>query len=172
MRLTRKHWLIILITPSVFLLDQITKLIIHSTLKPYGQIVLIPRVIEFIFVKNYGLVFGMFSDRLGSSSAWIFLGISLIALGIIIHLFFRTDNQAVLLPTALSLVLAGAFGNLIDRFRWGYVVDFIQILFNYKGWTWPTFNVADIAITIGIILLIIDSFRPQPKDQVRGLEKK
>ena len=161
LNLTRKHWVIILVTPLALLLDQLSKLIIHASLKPLNEIVLIPRYLELILVKNRGLVFGMLSGRLGGFSTWIFLGITIIALAIIIHLFFRTESKAVLLPLALSLVLSGALGNLIDRFHWGYVVDFINM--HYRGHYWPTFNVADIAITFGIIFLIIDSFRPPPK---------
>jgi len=163
LKLTRKHWVIFSVTPLGLILDQVSKLIIHANLRPFSEIVLIPGYLDLIFVTNHGLAFGMFSGKLGSAATWIFLGITIVALGIIIHLFFRTENKAVLLPTALSLVLAGALGNLIDRFRWGYVVDFINM--HYQSHYWPTYNVADILITFGIILLILDSFRPQPETQ-------
>ncbi len=159
MKLTRKHWLILIVTPLALLADQLTKLSIHAALRPFQEIVIVPGYLELIFVTNRGLAFGMFSGQLGGAATWIFLGITLVALAIILHLFFQTDNQAVVLPLALSLVLAGALGNLIDRFRWGYVVDFMNM--HWKHHYWPTYNVADIAITAGIILLIFDSFLPR-----------
>ncbi len=168
MKLVRKHWIILLLTPSVLLLDQISKLVVHRTFYPYQARQIIPGFLEFRLVFNRGLVFGLFSDRLGPYSTWIFLGITLVAFGIIVHLFLRTDHRALLLPSALSLVLAGALGNLIDRFRWGYVVDFINLY--YGRFSWPTFNVADMAITIGIILLLIDSFRPEKSPQAPAVE--
>ena len=159
MKLTSKHWVVVLITPLMVALDQATKIFIHSTFQLYQAIEIVPDYFNIIYVRNTGLAFSLFTDRLGHYSTWIFLGITLVALGIIIHLFFQTRENAMLLPTALSFVLAGAFGNLIDRLHWGYVVDFIQ--WHYGEHYWPTFNVADISIAIGIVFLVIDSFRPQ-----------
>ncbi len=167
MKLTRKHWVIMLITPLGLILDQVSKLIIHASLRPFSEIEIVPGYFNLVFVTNRGLSFGMFSNGLGGAATWIFLGITIVALGIIIHLFLRTDHNAILLPAALSLVLAGALGNLIDRFRWGYVVDFLQAHHEILGRDryWPTFNVADMLITAGIILLVMDSFRPQPNNE-------
>ena len=170
MKLYRKHWVIILAAPLLVAVDQFTKLLVHSRMKPYDSVAIIHGHLNLYYAQNYGLAFGMFTDKLGSYSTWIFLGITIVALAIIIHLFFRTEDKAVLLPLALSLVLAGALGNLIDRFHWGYVVDFIQMYFvsksaPYRAHFWPTYNVADASITAGIFLLIIDSFRPQREPQ-------
>ena len=170
MKLYRKHWVIILVAPLMVVADQFTKLVIHSYMKPYEVITIMQGYLNIYYAQNYGLAFGLFSDKLGASSTWIFLAITIVALAIIIHLFFRTEDKAVLLPMALSLVLAGALGNLIDRFHWGYVVDFIQMYFvskspPYNAHYWPTYNVADISISAGIVLLIIDSFRPQREAQ-------
>lgn len=171
MKLLRKHWIIILTAPLAVLLDQASKLAIHSYFRLYDSAAIIPGYLNIYYARNTGLVFGMFSDRLGAYSTWIFLGITIVALSIIVNLFFRAENKAVLLPLALSLVLSGALGNLIDRLHWGYVVDFIQAFYisqhpPYRAHYWPTFNVADMAITAGIILLLIDSFRPQPQTKV------
>lgn len=176
MKLSRKHWIIILTTPLAVFLDQASKLVIHSYCRLYESIALIPGYLNIYYARNTGLVFGMFSDRLGAYSTWIFLGITIVALAIIVNLFFRAGVKAVLLPLALSLVLSGALGNLIDRLHWGYVVDFIQLFYisqspPYRAHYWPTFNVADIAITAGIVLLLIDSFRPQPQPQVAQAAK-
>ncbi len=150
MKLYRKHWVIILITPVMVIIDQLSKFYIQSHIMRYEKIV-INQYLNITNVPNNGLAFGMFADRLGPWSTWIFLGITIIALVIIVNLFFRTEDKAALLPAALSFVLAGALGNLIDRFHWGYVVDFIQA--HYDRYYWPTFNVADSAITVGVIVL-------------------
>jgi len=163
LKLTRKYWLIILITPVMVALDQVTKAFIHSALTPYvTTVTLIPDYLNIIHVQNTGMAFSLFTGRFGGYGIWVFPLITLFALGIIVYLFSRAQDDAIILPAALSFVLAGALGNnLIDRLHWGYVVDFIQM--GYGGHYWPIYNVADISITIGIVLLILDSFRPQPK---------
>jgi len=170
LKLYRKHWLIILVAPLMVAADQFTKLVVHSSMRPYDSINLIPGYLNLYYVRNTGLVFGMFQGRMGAFSAWVFLGITVVAAAIIIRLFFSTEDKAVLLPLALSLVLAGALGNLIDRFHWGYVVDFFQMYFiskspPYREYSWGIFNVADIAISAGIAFLLIDSFRPRRQAQ-------
>jgi len=160
LKLYRKHWVIILTTPIAVIVDQLSKIFIRRFFLANNEPMVINRYLNIAYAENKGLAFGMFADRLGPWSTWIFLGITVIALAIIVNLFFRTEQKAALLPAALSLVLAGALGNLIDRFHWGYVVDFIQA--HYERHYWPTFNVADIAISAGIVLLIADSLRPQP----------
>lgn len=161
MNFSRKHWVIFLVTPISLLADQLTKTYVHGHLHLFDEHKIIPDFFNIVYVQNRGLAFGLFQNKIGPYSTLIFLIITLVALGIIIHLFFKTDRKAVLLPMALSLVLAGALGNLIDRLHWGFVVDFLQLY--YRSNYWPTFNVADMSITAGIILLVIDSFRPQPE---------
>jgi signal peptidase II len=174
LKLDRKHWVILLVTPLAILIDQLSKFYVHAHLRLFDEHALIPDYFNIVYVQNRGLAFGLFQQRIGSFSTWIFLGITVVAMGIIVHLFFSTDKKAVVLPLALSLVMSGALGNLIDRMHWGFVVDFMQMYF--KGHYWPTFNVADIAITAGIILLILDSFRAQPETKMdtaaAGPEKK
>ena len=161
MKLERKHWMILLVTPLCLLIDQLSKTYIHGHLRLFDEHSIIPDYFNIVYAQNRGLVFGMFQNQIGSFSTWIFLAITLVALGIIVHLFSSTGKKAVLLPLALCLVLSGALGNLIDRLHWGFVVDFLQLY--YKSNYWPTFNAADIWITLGIGLLIldtiIDSFR-------------
>lgn len=167
MKLYRKHWVIILVAPLMVAADQITKYLVHSHMRPHESITVIQGYLNIYYVRNSGLVFGLFADRLAGASTWIYLGINIMALAIIGRLFFQSEGRAVLLPLALSQVMAGALGNLIDRLRWGYVVDFIQVYYVSKSpphlvHSWGIFNVADIAITLGIAFLLIDSFRPKP----------
>jgi signal peptidase II len=84
--------------------------------------------------------------------------------GIILFLFHKLEDSEIMMPLALSLVLAGAVGNLLDRVRLGEVIDFILV--NYKGFHWPAFNVADIAITVGVSLLVLRIFLLDSKTKV------
>ena len=105
-------------------------------------------------MHNRGASFGIFSDAPGWAS------IALIVFAIIISIvlaIWMWQAQETLLSVALGLVIGGAIGNVIDRIRFGAVVDFLD--FHAGGWHWPAFNVADSAITLGVILLILDSLK-------------
>jgi signal peptidase II len=157
---------IILVAPLMLLLDQLSKLLIHTYMRPHDSISVIPDWLNLYYVQNSGLVFGLFADQLGTASTWVYLAINLFALGIIFRIFRGTGEKAILLPLALSMVLAGALGNLIDRLRWRYVVDFVQFYYVNRNpphltHSWGIFNIADVAITMGIVFLVLDSLRPQ-----------
>ncbi len=159
--LHRKHWILILLTPGVIIADQVTKTLAQLALDGGNIVTVVPRYLDMVLVQNRGIAFGLLNNLESSWRTPIFIGISAIAIFIIFHLFRQTRAKALFLPVALSLILAGAAGNLIDRFRWGYVVDFINM--HYHQYYWPTFNLADTAITIGIIILILDTiFAPGP----------
>jgi signal peptidase II len=174
LKLERKHWVIILVAPLMVFADQFSKQVIHSYMHVFDSVTVLPGHLNIYYVQNTGLVFGLFADRLAGASTWIYLGINICALFIINHLFSRTEGKAVIMPFALGMVLAGALGNLIDRLRWGYVVDFVQVYYLSKApphlaHSWGIFNVADVAISCGIVFLVIDSildsFRPHHEVQ-------
>jgi signal peptidase II len=174
LKLEPKHWTVLLITPLSLALDQASKFYVHGRLSLYDEHEIVPGFFNIVYAQNRGLVFGMFQNKIGSFSTLVFGIITVVAFAIIIHLFRQTRKDSLVLPAALGFVLSGALGNLIDRLHWGFVVDFLQLY--YRGKYWPTFNVADIAIVIGIVLLVIDSFRAQPapeaKEASAGQEKK
>jgi signal peptidase II len=126
--------------------DQISKWIILETIGPNGSrelVEIIPGVLEFDFVRNTGSAFGMFQ---GNSDI-----LKILALGAVVALFVyyvRSARHDWIVSLALGLQLGGALGNILDRFRHGYVVDFIEFP------RFPTFNVADSAITVGVFLLM------------------
>lgn len=128
---------------AVLVLDQLTKLLIVGSFAPAQSLPLLPPVLQFTYVQNTGAAFGMFQGR-----PWVF---AIIAAGIIIWIAreLRHGGLTPPLAAAYGLVLGGAAGNLIDRLRLGYVIDFIDLR------VWPVFNVADSAITIGVTLLIV-----------------
>lgn len=164
--LERKHWILILLVPVAVALDQITKTIALRLLSPRRIETIIPDYFNFVLVKNRGMAFGLFNDLESTWRMPLFIGISIVAILIIVHLFRQARGDAIFLPVSLSLILSGAIGNLTDRFRWGFVVDFINL--HYRDHHWPTFNVADTAISIGIAILVVDTFFAPGEEQGEG----
>ncbi|TET65229.1 MAG: signal peptidase II [Candidatus Aminicenantes bacterium] len=144
------------------IVDQLTKLIISRSIGLNNSLSVIPGFFDLVHVRNKGAIFGIFS-RSGSQLVHILLMLaSLVALALVIYYFFKTAISEKLLKISLSLILAGALGNLIDRIFRGYVIDFLD--FSIKGWHWPSFNVADSCISVGALLLIfILFFKRSPK---------
>lgn len=144
-------WL--MIAAIIVLLDQITKFYMDSTLL-YAQRWSILPFFDFTLLYNPGAAFSFLADGSGWQR-WFFTAIALIATVLIVHLLRKTPQQK-LFCTSLSLILGGAIGNVIDRVLHGHVVDFL--LFYWRDWYFPAFNLADVAITCGAILLILDEF--------------
>ena len=111
--------------------------------------------LNWTLVYNPGAAFS-FLAQAGGWQRWFFTGFGLIAAVVIIWLIRKNTSQT-LFCLAMSLVLSGAIGNVIDRILYGAVVDFVDL--HYAGWHWPAFNIADSAITIGVILLILDEIK-------------
>ena len=102
---------------------------------------------------NYGAAFSFLSDA-GGWQRWLFTGLSSVVTVVLIVWLLRLTAAEKLTAAALALIIGGAIGNLADRIKHGYVVDFIDVF--YRDWHWPAFNVADSAITCGVILLLLD----------------
>ena len=136
----------------VVVLDQLTKAWIVSglDLREVGRVNILPPILNFTWVENRGVSFGLFGD---GSARWMLSLFSIVVAGILGWWALRADRR--LLITAIGLVMGGALGNVIDRIRFGFVVDFIDFS-GTKVFPW-VFNVADSAITIGVVLLILDS---------------
>ena len=116
-------------------------------------------VVRFTLVHNPGAAFGL---NLGSYSRWIFMILTIVALVILGRLYAATRAGDVVRSLALALVCGGAIGNLIDRVRQGYVVDFVD--FGYHSNWWPVFNVADSAIVVGVALLALNALSPSASE--------
>ena len=147
----------LLLALAVLALDQWTKWLIETHLPEQTSHVVIPGLLHISHVRNTGVAFGMFATPGRGGSSWILALFGLLALGLIAMLFRRTPIKDRGLLAALALVLGGAIGNLLDRIWSGAVTDFIAV---YIGsYRWPDFNVADSAISIGLALILLDSFR-------------
>ena len=146
------RWLILSVI--IVILDQITKFYAVQFLILYE-----PRYIysglNFTLMYNTGAAFSFLSDA-GGWQRWFFIGISSLVSIIIVVWIYNALRKSRCLLFALSFILAGALGNLWDRLTLGHVVDFIEV--HYQDLYWPVFNIADSSITIGAILLIIDTF--------------
>jgi signal peptidase II len=151
----------------VIVLDQLTKAWIISglSLQEVGRIPVLPPILNFSWVENTGVSFGLFG---GGEARW---GLTIFSIVVSVGLGWwalKADRR--LLVTAIGLVMGGALGNVIDRMRFGYVVDFID--FSGTGVFPWVFNVADSAITVGVVLLILDSLKSDRPAQVGAAPEK
>lgn len=143
-----------LVALAVLLLDQATKLIIIRTLRLGQTIPVVPGVFDIVYVLNPGAAFGFLATLSGRVRNPLFVAISIVAVALIIFYRERFLRSHRLESIALSLVLGGAIGNLVDRLRYGVVVDFLDV--HVSQYHWPAFNVADSAISVGVGLMVLD----------------
>ncbi|MDD9940836.1 MAG: signal peptidase II [Myxococcales bacterium] len=129
-----------------------------------GGIELVPGYLDFSYAENRGAAFGMLNDAPGWVRATLFTGAATVATAALLWMFV-TFHGGPLFAWSVPLIVSGALGNMVDRWRLGYVVDFIRFHL-HDGWEWPTFNVADITITIGVAFLLLDGMRrPRTADE-------
>ena len=139
---------------SFFLLaDQLSKLAVQKTLRLYEAVEVIPSLFNIVYVRNPGSAFGLFAELSPMFRQIFFAVITLIACFFLLTLI-KKEYSYKLRVIAYTAIIAGAVGNLIDRLRFNYVVDFLD--FYYKSYHWYTFNIADVCITCGVALLMID----------------
>lgn len=159
-----KYKCLAIIPPLVFLFDQLTKYFVAAKISIGEGIPIIAGFFDVVHYRNTGAAFGLFS---GANEAWrtpFFYVVSALALVIIVYYIIKLNPLERMMPVALSLVVGGIFGNGLDRVRQGFVTDFLSLHVGDKYlWgvrlEWPAFNVADSAITVAMILLIVGSFR-------------
>ncbi|MCE5361038.1 MAG: lipoprotein signal peptidase [Acidithiobacillus sp.] len=141
---------------AVILLDQGVKLWLSQIWRVGQGIVVIPGFLNFRLVHNTGAAFSFLAGA-GGWQRWLLVAIALLVIVVLVAILRRLKPGAHWIAIALTLILGGAMGNLIDRIRLGYVVDFIGV--HWGNLYWPYFNIADSAISIGAVMLIIDAFR-------------
>ena len=151
--LKSNEWIrLILVSGSIILTDQITKYIIKINLVLYDHIVVIENFFNITHILNPGGAFGFFADKSPEIRKFIFLFLSSIVAFFVLWFYKKTAEKCIFLSYGLALIFGGAVGNLIDRFLYGKVVDFLDV---YIGTAhWPAFNVADSSINIGMGILI------------------
>lgn len=148
-RTLRWLWLSVLI----LFLDQLTKYLIVESFQLYESVTLFEGL-RLTLVHNTGAAFSILKDA-GGWQRWFFIVLTVAVSAVIVIWMARLEAGRLWLAAALALVLGGAAGNLVDRVMHGYVIDFIDVY--YRQWHWPAFNLADSAITVGAVILIIDA---------------
>ncbi|MCK4766099.1 MAG: signal peptidase II [Candidatus Aminicenantes bacterium] len=147
----------LLIFTFIVIADQVTKYIIKATLPLYDKIDVIKGFFRITHVQNSGAVWGILSDHPNQWVSLVITGLSIVALIVVFYYFFKLEAGCTFELTSLSFIVGGALGNIIDRVARGYVVDFIDMYI--KSHHWPTYNIADSFITVGVVILIISVWR-------------
>ncbi len=147
-----RYWL--LLTVLVVILDQLTKWWAESELLYHQPIAVMP-MLNLTLAYNTGAAFSFLSNA-GGWQRWFFVILTVIVCAVLLKWLWQLKNNEKLQAVALALVLGGALGNLIDRLQLGHVVDFIDVYYGQQHW--PIFNLADSAITLGVIFLLLDAF--------------
>ncbi len=160
-------WIILMLVGAF--LDQISKYLIVLNLDLHESVEIIPGVFNFTYIRNEGAAFGSMSD-----SRWLFMIMSVVMIvGILVFMFWKKPKSKLLL-SALTMIVAGGIGNMIDRIRLGYVIDFLDFCAFPKVWKW-TFNVADSFVVIGagiiILWMILDAVKEYKAEKAKKAEE-
>jgi signal peptidase II len=147
-------------------LNQTYRVTADSTLRIYHrEVVVVPGFWNHIYVQNFGAAWGIFSEQNESFRRPFFTVVPILAVLIVLCIFRGLRSDQRMMIVALSLIVSGAIGNFIDRVRYGYVIDFIDWYVTYGGEErhWPTFNIADVAISIGVALMALEIVLTKPE---------
>lgn len=155
-------WRFLWLALLVVVVDQYTKGLVVEHIELY-QAVQVTSFINLTHVYNYGAAFSFLHDA-GGWQRWFFTAIALVVVFLILWWLKQTTRQQVVLPLGFCLIIGGAIGNAYDRVILGHVVDFLVIY--YQDWSWPAFNVADSAICLGAVLLIVDMLKNKEQSDV------
>lgn len=156
-----RPWLLLLAGVAI-LVDRLTKLYVSSHLKMGQAVTIIPHVFRITHVLNFGAAFSMFAESASPDAVrWSLVVFSVVATLIVLSLLWRMGRVFSPASIGLALILGGAIGNLYDRMRLHYVIDFLEVhIVNYH---WPDFNVADSCISVGAVLILIELLWSKPK---------
>lgn len=161
LKMKRKHWVLLIAFIFILVLDQYTKHLVQKNIPLHHTITVIDGFFNLTHLRNTGGAFGIFGGEKGGLGSFFFIAVSLAAVGVILYLFHGLKEHERIQALSLSLILSGAVGNLVDRIRHQEVIDFLDFhLFSYH---WPSFNVADSGITIGIGLMVYELLFHGPK---------
>jgi signal peptidase II len=168
----RKYWILVIIVPAVFIIDQLTKWLILTHMEIGERIAVIPGFFDIVHFRNTGAAFGLFSGMSAEVRVPFFYVVAIIAVVVLALMYRAISDREVLMPVALSLVFGGIAGNVLDRIRLNEVVDFLSFHVGNRVFAtealgrrfilpleWPAFNVADMAITMAMILIVISALR-------------
>jgi signal peptidase II len=151
-RLRKNILILVIVTVVVVAMDQLTKQAVVSRFSPHESYPVIDGFFNFVYVLNPGAAFGFLAKASEGFRSLFFIGVTALVMGLIAYYVVKSEQENTLNVFGLTLIFSGAVGNLLDRVRFGAVVDFLD--FYIHSWHWPAFNVADSAITMGAVLMI------------------
>lgn len=156
----RKYILLLVVAVVILVVDQWTKHLVHHNFRWGESVPVLEPFFSLTYVRNMGAAFGLLHRAPAYFREPFFIVVPVLALFIIGFVYYRLAEHETLTALALSLIVGGAIGNLIDRLRFGYVIDFLD--FHWRDfYHWPAFNVADSAIVVGVALMFVQSFRQE-----------
>ena len=150
-------WRWLFLSLVVVLADQASKQLIEASFLVFEERPLLP-FLNLTLVYNEGAAFSFLSDQ-GGWQRWLFSGLALVVSAVLVVWLTRLPATQKWTAAALSLIIGGALGNLIDRLLFGHVIDFIDLY--YGRWHWPAFNIADSAIVIGVAMILLETLFPR-----------
>lgn len=163
-----RYLILAFLSVSTVVLDQISKVQIMHTMRLHESIPIVPEFFSLTYIRNPGAAFGLLASA-SQAFRLVFFGLtSVFALGLLGMIFFRLRQDDWAGQLSIAAILGGAIGNLLDRVRFGEVIDFLDFYVN--GYHWPAFNVADAAISVGVFFLILH-FALDKKEEERVLQQ-
>jgi len=153
----KKYSFTFAVVACLVLLDQVTKFFISSNMSLHDSFPVIDGLFNITYIRNTGAAFGFLANASPMVRSFFLIGVTIAVILLIIYYIWKIKAEEKFFTFPLSLILAGAVGNLIDRVRFGDVVDFLD--FYISSYHWPAFNIADSAISIGAIILFFEVFR-------------
>ena len=167
--LARRSWIVMsLVVVVVLVLDQLSKIAILERFSPGESLQVIPGFFSLTLTFNPGVAFGMLADAPDGLRHLLLSFVIVLALLIVLYMLFKDYRENMTGQVALALITGGAIGNIIDRLRFGQVVDFLLVY--YRQYQWPAFNVADSAICVGVTILVILSLFVRNTAQPSGTD--
>ena len=159
-----RYLLLGLLSLAIVVIDQVTKVSVMESMRLHESIPVIANLFSITYIRNPGAAFGFLSSS-SSSFRFVFFGLtSVFAVGLLGMIMVRMPKDDWMGRLSVAGILGGAIGNLLDRLRYGEVIDFLDFYIN--GYHWPAFNVADSAITVGVVFLILHfATEKEPEDQ-------
>lgn len=157
------------VTAVIIVLDQATKLLVHSRMALHESIPVFPSFFQLTYIRNPGAAFGIFAGMDSGFRTTFFVLISIAALVFLGNLYLKIPRDSLMGRFSVSLIIGGAVGNLVDRIRFGEVVDFLDFFIGRHHW--PAFNVADSAISVGVGLLILHFIRSEKADKTATVKQ-
>lgn len=163
----RRYLILFSLSGLVLCCDQWTKHLAHSVISD-RTIPLFGSFLELTFAKNSGFAFGMLQRAPTAMQDLFFVGVPIFALILIVLIFIKLQDNQIMTSVALTTILGGAVGNLIDRLHYGYVIDFVRC--RIGSWELPPFNLADLSIVVGVVLMFVSTLSQTRRDSaVPGL---